>query len=373
MTEPDTQHWQVGHWIDSSPQRITDRTTGFHFQVLTGGIGNNRHIYFNRANFTGDGRLAIFLSDRTGSWQVYAYDLVRHRLRRLTNAALDPGRPSIDPVRPLIYFTQGNRVCRLNLDTLAEDVVYTHPTPPGGTFLLMDISGDGQYLGFMEIGPYERAADGPADFVRRFEARPWSSFWITTADGAKVWQVHQEKRHLQHLLFNPTNPSLLLYCHEGPWNRVEQRMWLMNWDGTEIRPLRVQENPELAIGHEYWLADGRHVDYVRRAQGQPTAVCRIDIANGVEMVLTEHGFSHFISNRAGTQIVGDDADYVTLLETDTGRLTPLVRHNQELSIANTLYHPHPAFSPGGEAVIFCRRDEQGRNDVCLLGLRDVSN
>ncbi|MBN1579893.1 MAG: hypothetical protein JXA89_04265 [Anaerolineae bacterium] len=98
----------------------------------------------------------------------------------------------------------------------------------------MDISGDGQYLGFMEIGPYEKAQDNTADFVRRLEARSWSSFWIATADGVKVWKTHEEKRHLQHLLFHPTDPTTLIVCHESPWDRIEQRMWLIKWDGSSV-------------------------------------------------------------------------------------------------------------------------------------------
>lgn len=355
-----------GEWVPAPPQRRQDSQTGHSFDVVSGGIGNNTHIYFNRANFTGDSQHLIFRSDRTGSWQIYAYNIGGRRLRRLTEAALDPGRPSIDPCRPLLYYTQGCEVRRLNIETLDDEAVYRHPTPEGGTFLLMDISGDGQYLGFMEIGPYDKAKDGTADFVRRFEARPLSSFWVATADGAKVWKVHEEKRHLQHLLFCPTDPTTLMYCHEGPWDRVEQRLWLMRWDGTQIRPLRYQETPDLAIGHEYWCPDGRHVDYVRRCKGRPTAVCRIDTLSGRETVLTLHGYCHFICDRTGTLIVGDDAEYVTLLDVPTGTLTPLVRHNQELTIANTLYHPHPAFSPDGTLIVFCRRDEQGRNDVCLM-------
>lgn len=358
--------WQVGEWIDAPPVSTTDEETGLTYEVVSGGIGNNTHIYFNRANFTYDGKYLIFRSDRTGNWQVYAYDIAGQRLRRLTDAEHDPGRPSIDPCRPILYYGQGNAVHQLNIETLEDSLVYRHPTPEGGSFLLMDVSGDGQYLGFMEIGPYEKAENGTADFVRRFEARPLSSLWIATADGAKVWKVHEEKRHLQHLLFCPTDPATLMYCHEGPWDRVEQRLWLMHWDGSRIRPLRYQETPELAIGHEYWLADGRHVDYVRRCKGQPTAVCRVDTYSGEETVLTLHGYCHFISDRTGNRIVGDDADYVTLLDVPTGRLTPLVRHNQELTIANTLYHPHPAFSPDGERIVFCRRDKAGRNDVCLL-------
>jgi len=362
--------WPVGEWMAAPARRLHDEQTGVAFDVLTGGSGNNRHIYFNRSNFTHDGTRVIFLSDRTGSWQIYAYDMTRQRMRRLTDAGLDPRRPSIDPCRPWLYYTQGDTVRRLHVDTLEDTLVYRHPTPAGGTFLLMDISGDGQYLGLMEIGPYEKAEDSTADLVRRFEARPLSSFWIATADGVKAWKAHEEKRHLQHLLFNPTDPTTLMYCHEGPWDRVEQRLWLMRWDGSHIRPLRYQETPDLAIGHEYWLADGRHVDYVRHCKGQPTAVCRVDTLSGVETVLTLHGYCHFISDRTGDGIVGDDAEYVTLLDVPSGELTPLVRHHQELTIANTLYHPHPAFSPDGRRIVFCRRDAAGRNDVCLISTPD---
>jgi oligogalacturonide lyase len=371
MTQSDTNTvaataFPRGEWMPAPAQPQQDPETGRRFSVVTGGVGNNTHIYFNRANFTGDSKYLIFRSDRTGSWQIYAYDLAGQRLRRLTEAAQNPGRPSIDPVRPLLYYTQGDEVHRLHIETLEDTVIYRHPTPAGGTFLLMDISGDGQYLGFMEIGPYDKLDDITADFVRRFEARPLSSFWIATADGAKVWKVHEEKRHLQHLLFCPTDPTTLMYCHEGPWSRVEQRLWLMRWDGTQIRPLRYQETPDLAIGHEYWCADGRHVDYVRQRKGCPTAVCRIDTLSGQESVLTHHNFSHFISDRTGTLIVGDDATHVTLLNVPSGTLQPLVRHHQALTIANTLFHPHPAFSPDGKRIVFCRKDEQGRNDVCLL-------
>lgn len=371
MATRKTTDWSPGQWQDAPTGPARDPETGTTFSVLTGGEGSNTHIYFNRANFTGDSRQLIFRSDRTGSWQIYAYDIEGKRLRRLTDAGRNPGRPSIDQVRPLLYYTQGDAVHRLNIDTLEETVVYRHPTPAGGTFLLMDLSSDGQYLGFMEIGPYDKAADNAADFVRRFEARPLTRFFIATADGAKAWQVHEEKRHLQHLLFCPTDPTTLMYCHEGPWDRVDQRLWLMDWDGSGIRPLRVQDTPELAIGHEYWCADGRHVDYVRHWAGRPTAVCRIDVASGQETVLTEHPFCHFIADATGQTIVGDDPECVALLAVATGTVTPLVRHNQELTIANTLYHPHPAFSPDGQQIVFCRRDEAGRNDVCLLTLSEA--
>lgn len=358
--------WPRGEWLAAAPRIILDAQTGRAIRNLTGGVGNNRHIYFNRPNFTGDSRLLVYLSDRTGSWQVYAHDLVLNRVRRVTACTQNPGRPSVDQCRPVIYFTQGDAVHRLHLETLEETVVYIHPTPAGGTFLLMDLSADGQYLGFLETGPYERDADGSRNFVRLFEARPLSSLWVSTSDGVKVWRVHEEKRHLQHLLFCPTDPTTLLFCHEGPWDRVEQRMWLIKWDGTGLRPLRYEEHPEIRIGHEYWLPNGRTVAYAFRGPNAPWSVRMVEVATGEERLLTEHPYSHFIGDAQGRFIVGDDPQHVTLLDMASGRLTPLAVHGQELSVRNTLYHPHPAFSPDGRLVVFCRRDAEGRNDVCLI-------
>ena len=34
-----------------------------------------------------------------------------------------------------------------------------------------------------------------------------------------------------HMLFSPTDPNLILYCHEGMWQKVD-RIWLIHADGT---------------------------------------------------------------------------------------------------------------------------------------------
>ncbi len=362
--------WDRGVWYDYPPLTIEDEVTGRSYAQITKGEGNNKHVYFNRLNFVDNGRYLLINSDRTGSWQIYAYDLQKERIRRLTDCTLDPGRPSVDPYRPLIYYTQGDLVYQLNIETLEEKLIHTHETPETGQFVLLDISRDGQYLGFMEMGAYEHAEDGPADFVRRYEVRPLCSFWVMTSDGAKVWKAHEEKRNLQHLLFCPTDPTTLLFCYEGPWDRVEQRLWLMKWDGSNIRPLRYQEHPDIRIGHEYWLDDGRSVAYAYTcpALDEPTSVRMVDVATGRETIITEHPFCHFINDREGRWIVGDDPQYVTLLNLATNELTPLAAHHQELTIANTLYHPHPAFSPDGSRIVFCRRDAAGNNDVCLISM-----
>src|SRR4029079_2916371 len=35
---------------------------------------------------------------------------------------------------------------------------------------------------------------------------------------------------LNHVQFSPTDPALLMYCHEGPWHKVD-RIWTIRVDG----------------------------------------------------------------------------------------------------------------------------------------------
>jgi oligogalacturonide lyase len=36
---------------------------------------------------------------------------------------------------------------------------------------------------------------------------------------------------LNHVQFSPTDPGLIMYCHEGPWHEVD-RIWTIRTDGS---------------------------------------------------------------------------------------------------------------------------------------------
>ena len=40
---------------------------------------------------------------------------------------------------------------------------------------------------------------------------------------------------LNHLQFSPTDPTLLMFCHEGPWHKVD-RIWTDPRHRREPRP-----------------------------------------------------------------------------------------------------------------------------------------
>ena len=57
-------------------------------------------------------------------------------------------------------------------------------------------------------------------------------FFYNIATG-KTKECKESTDWLNHLQFSPTDPRLLMFCHEGPWHNVD-RIWTIRTDGTEF-------------------------------------------------------------------------------------------------------------------------------------------
>jgi oligogalacturonide lyase len=65
---------------------------------------------------------------------------------------------------------------------------------------------------------------------------------------------------VNHLLFSPTDPHLLMYCHEGMWQKVD-RIWLIHTDGTANQLIHKRTMVMEIAGHEFWGLDGKTIWY----------------------------------------------------------------------------------------------------------------
>jgi len=65
---------------------------------------------------------------------------------------------------------------------------------------------------------------------------------------------------INHLLFSPTDPNLLMYCHEGMWQKVD-RIWLIHTDGTQNQLIHKRTMVMEIAGHEFWGLDGKTIWY----------------------------------------------------------------------------------------------------------------
>ena len=65
---------------------------------------------------------------------------------------------------------------------------------------------------------------------------------------------------VNHLLFSPSDPELLMYCHEGPWQKVD-RIWMIHTDGTHNTLIHKRTMYMEIAGHEFWGLDGETIWY----------------------------------------------------------------------------------------------------------------
>ncbi len=94
---------------------------------------------------------------------------------------------------------------------------------------------------------------------RLAERRPLQLVTVNTKTG-EVKTLLRGTDWYNHIQFSPTDPTLLMYCHEGPWHKVD-RTWLIRTDGKP--PVKVHPRTMLMEieGHEWFAADGRTVWY----------------------------------------------------------------------------------------------------------------
>jgi oligogalacturonide lyase len=63
-----------------------------------------------------------------------------------------------------------------------------------------------------------------------------------------------------HMQFSPTDPTLIMYCHEGMWQKVD-RIWLIHTDGTQNQLIHKRTMYMEIAGHEFWGLDGKTIWY----------------------------------------------------------------------------------------------------------------
>ena len=88
---------------------------------------------------------------------------------------------------------------------------------------------------------------------------------------------------INHMQFSPTDPNLLLYCHEGTWHEVD-RVWTIRTDGSEMT-LRHKRTMDMEIaGHEFWSFDGRTIWFdLQTPRSQVFWVAGVNLDSGKEI------------------------------------------------------------------------------------------
>jgi oligogalacturonide lyase len=104
-------------------------------------------------------------------------------------------------------------------------------------------------------------------------------FVMDTRTG-KTKVLHRATDWLNHLLFSPTDPALLMFCHEGPWHKVD-RIWTIRTDGSKLTKVHTRTMEMEIFGHEFWSKDGRKIWYdLQTPRGEVFWLASYDVETG---------------------------------------------------------------------------------------------
>jgi oligogalacturonide lyase len=352
-----------------------DGATGVEVRQLTNHLGHSHHLYFTNPGWYDGGRRLLFASDRHNHTDLYGLDLESGEITQLTDDESPPRGMSVNPRRDEAYFWRGRQLVALDLASLEERALCQAPrgTRPGNT----NVTADGEWVctGLQEdlSDHFEiDLAHGYVGFHELWEARPLCRVARVRVATGEMDVVHEERVWITHVNTSPSRPSLLTYCHEGPWYRVDQRIWGLDLADGRTWPIRPQ-GPGERVGHEFWLAGGERVAY----QGWDAAgkhffgSVRYD-NTGREELPFPHGSMHFHSNDLGL-VVGDGSrtyQHLLLWRRRADRFEgPKLLHTHRGSFQCQEVHVHPRFSPDGRQIVFTS-DARGYGNVYAIDVPD---
>ena len=139
---------------------------------------------------------------------------------------------------------------------------------------------------------------------------PLVLFTIDLRTGAMKTLLHSTD-WVNHLLFSSTDPQLLMYCHEGPWQKVD-RIWTIHTDGTHNVLIHKRTMFMEIAGHEFWGHDGKTIWYDwQTPKGEDFWLAGYNLETGKRTAyhMQRNEWSiHFNVSADGTLFCGDGGD-----------------------------------------------------------------
>ena len=244
------------------PREWIDPDTGHRVVRLSEEPGS-ASLYFHQNAYTPDGEKLIITTPSGLS----TINLKTRAIEKVVDGRVNviiTGKKTGD-----IYYTKAGVVYATNLKTKATREVAK--LPPRAS--VASVNADETLLaGIIDEGPPPPTATpgaaprgdnypGKGEMMERrlAERRPLRLITISTSSG-EVKTLLKGTDWYNHIQFSPTDPNLLMFCHEGPWHKVD-RTWTIRTDGSALTQIHHRTMNMEIEGHEFFSGDGKWIWY----------------------------------------------------------------------------------------------------------------
>lgn len=320
------------------PKSWVDADTGHRVVRLTQEPGS-ASLYFNQNGYTADHQKMVYSSPEG----IGVLNLQTHETKKVVSGRvriIEAGHKTQN-----VYYVKDGAVFSTDVDSGATREIAKLPPRAGVSTINADETLiAGTYIEGTAGEDYNQAArnaqgqaqghplDQPLNKGQMMEQRlaarlPLALFTISTKTG-EVKVIQRSTDWVNHLLFSPTDPTLLMICHEGPWHKVD-RIWTIKTDGSQLTKIHTRTMLMEIAGHEFWSSDGKTIWYdLQTPRGQVfwLAGYRVDTGERTWYNLTRNEWSiHFNVTADGKLFTGDGGDEGQVAHAPDGRWLYLFR------------------------------------------------
>ena len=364
VIETGGQHPMPDEWID--------RDTGHRVRKLVRREGTNSSFYFTNPPFVprraSSSGLMVFHGSTDNGRQLFVVDLETLAVRQLTDRVGGINGEIVAPDKGEAFYQSRDSVLSVDVRTGASRLVIVLPKEMRGS--IATVNADASVIAGVTAGPeaaeIHRKYPAKADFFDRiFAAHVPHSLWTLDIKTGAITMIHEENTWLGHVQFSPTDPELLMFCHEGPWHLLD-RIWTINTRTGTVKKIHTRTVENEIAGHEFWSPDGRTIWYDLQIPRGVTFYLRgVDVATGDARTYTvarDDWGIHFNTSPDQTLFASDGGDSSQVARTKAGLWLNLLRADGQRLLAERLVNmrhqryrrdePNVQFTPDGRWIVF---------------------
>lgn len=358
------------------PMVWIDKDTHHKVMRLTQRDGNSTSFYFHNNPFikgsNGEGDRMVFYgndaykADGVGM-QLFTVNLSNLKITQLTDKKFRKNGEIVGKTNHNVYFQVNDSVYSINIDTKKQTLEFVFPADFKGA--ITTLNADETLLGGVcstneEKEIYRKNPEKHDYFNKIYEAKLQRTLFTINLKTKVLTKLFTDNAWLNHVQFSPVNPKLLMFCHEGPWHKVD-RIWTINIDSKEVKLMHKRTMDMEIAGHEWFSPDGKTIWYdLQQPRGETFFVGGTDVNNGKEIKyqFDRNQWSvHYTISPDEKLFAGDGGDSTSVAKAKDGKWINLFipdgnRFKFE-RLVNMKYHqyhlePNVHFSPDGKWIIF---------------------
>jgi oligogalacturonide lyase len=355
----------IARAADEPPKSWIDPDTGHRVVRLSEEPGTNS-LYFTQYGYTAGGTKLIMTTRRGIDLVTVSTGVIEHIHEGRVGRVLQAGRKT-----GAIYFSEGNAL--FALDPVTKQTRQVATIPANGSVVTINADETLAAGSFTEntgprpdlapkkapkktpapgVRPGQQAGgddypDKMAMMTRRLAAHiPMTLFTLDLRTGERKDLLHSTD-WLNHFQFSPTDPTLMSFCHEGPWWMVD-RVWLLRADGHSEPKLVHARTMKMEIAnHEYWSADGQWIWYdLETPMNEVFWVAGYNVTSGKQVwyhLTLDQWSIHYNRSPDGTLFSGDGGA--------TDDLGPHPPHSKWMYLFHPAMLPESEIPPGQSGLI----------------------